>query len=96
MISHLVHAGGVVSCRVLELKHAKDETEGFLIRQSKTGGKFSRESFSSSHENDKNKQITYLLTVGFFQLPWVGGYKLEVLVNSPDYEMATVRRLSRF
>ena len=52
---------------VVEVKITRKER--FLIRQNKTECKFSRESCSSSHGHYKNKQVTYLLPVGFFQLP---------------------------
>ena len=51
----------------------KGLTECFLIRQTETGCTFSRESRFSTPKHYKNKQVTYLLPVGFFQL----GRKLE-------------------
>ena len=37
-----------------------------------------RGSSSSSHEHYKNKQTTYLLPLGFFQLPWICARDLDV------------------
>ena len=46
-------------------KH-KRLTERFLIRRNETECKFSRGSSSTGPEHYKNKQIIYLLLVGFF------------------------------
>ena len=49
-------------------KHRRLNRTLFWISQNKTECTFSGESSSSSHKPGKNKQVTSLLPVGFFQL----------------------------
>ena len=56
---------------VVKYSFYQNRTKRFLMRQNKTDCTFSKESFSSSHELYKNKQVTCVLPVGFFQLPRV-------------------------